>query len=95
VFEFEAALWEWESKAAWYFVTVPEDVSELIAAQTAGPRRGFGSVRVQVTVGSSTWTTSVFPQSESNYVLPVKKAVRVKESLVADEPVAVSLSLID
>ncbi|WP_370027863.1 DUF1905 domain-containing protein [Planotetraspora sp. GP83] len=28
-----------------------------------GPRRGFGSMRVRVTVGGSTWKTSIFPDS--------------------------------
>ncbi len=83
VFEFEATLWEWKNNPAWVFLTVPEDVTELIAAQSATqPRRGFGSVRVKVTIGTTTWKTSVFPQTEDNYVLPIKKAVRTKESLV-------------
>jgi hypothetical protein len=96
VFDFVAPLWRWESNAAWHFVTVPEDISELIAAQTTGPRRGFGSVRVKVTIGASTWSTSVFPDNASQcYVLPVKKAVRVKESLEVDQPAVVLLTLID
>jgi hypothetical protein len=37
-----------------------------------GLRRGFGSVRVRATIGSSTRTTPIFPGSQSGYVLPVK-----------------------
>ncbi len=96
VFEFDAVLWKWDARDAWYFVTVPDDVSAIIEAQTAGPKRGFGSVRVKVTVGGSTWATSVFPDSKSQcYVLPVKKAVRVAEALEEDGPVSVTLLVVD
>jgi hypothetical protein len=77
-YDFAAPLWRWEAKdeatsGAWFFVSLPFDVSDEIDA-TAGPGNGFGSVRVEVTVGTSTWRTSVFPSGErKTYVLPVKK----------------------
>lgn len=93
---FTAPLWQWEARAdSWWFVTVPADVSDDLADLPLPPR-GFGSIRVRVTVGSTTWQTSVFPSDrESGYVLPVKKAVRTKESLEADGPVAVTLETVD
>ena len=46
------------------------------------PPRGFGSVRVEVTLGETTWRTSVFPEAASGcFVLPVKKAVRRAEGV--------------
>jgi hypothetical protein len=93
---FEAVLWRHEGNAAWHFITVPSDATEMIQDSSAArPPRGFGSVRVRVTIGSSTWDTSVFPESKEHYVLPIKKPVRVKEGLEAGSPVAVSLELID
>lgn len=82
-FEFAAELFEWDAKqdASWVFATVPADVSEDVRDMEL-PRKGFGSVRVTVRVGSSEWATSIFPDSKSGcYVLPVKKAVRIKERL--------------
>ena len=81
--EFEALLWEWESSpegTPWVFVTVPADETDEIRLRS-GPPRGFGSVRVEVTVGASTWRTSVFPDTARGFVLPVKKQVRRAESL--------------
>lgn len=98
-YDFAAPLWRWtakdeESSGAWFFVSLPFDVSDEIEA-TAGPGKGFGSVRVEVTVGSSTWRTSVFPSSEhKTYVLPVKKAVRVAEGLDEGTEATVRLSLV-
>jgi hypothetical protein len=95
-FEFTAGLWRHTGEAAWYFVTLPHDVAEDIDEITADTRRGFGSVRVEVTIGSTTWSTSIFPDTKSeSYVLPVKKAVRVVEGLEDGSPVAVRLALVD
>ncbi len=81
---FEAELWIWDvaTKGSWFFVTVPEDVSDGLRFE-AGEPRGFGSVRVEATIGTSTWRTSVFPSTDQAgcYVLPVKKAVRVREGI--------------
>src|SRR5712672_2775237 len=62
---FDAELWEWDARRAdsWIFVSLPAEASEDVRELADGPRRGFGSVRVQVTVGGSTWKTSIFPDS--------------------------------
>ena len=91
---FSAELWEHHGEGAWHFVTVPPELSEEIRHRS-GPRRGFGSVRVQVTVGGSTWSTSVFPSKPDAFVLPVKRAVRDKEGLAAGDVVDVRLELAD
>jgi hypothetical protein len=60
------------------------------------PPRGFGSVRVRATVGGTTWTTSVFPDSTRGaYVLPVKKAVRRAEGLDEGDPADVVLEVLE
>ena len=95
-YDFSAELWEWSSKASWFFVTVPVDISDEIAARMEGFERGFGSVRVRARIGGSEWATSVFPDSKRQaYVLPVKKAVRVAESIAPGDAVTVHLELID
>lgn len=92
---FTAPLWAWSGEAAWYFVTVPGELSDDIRDRPRMPR-GFGSVKVRVTVGGSTWETSVFPDSKAGaYILPVKKAVRVAEGLDEGAPVQVRLELIE
>jgi hypothetical protein len=74
---FDATLWR---DRAWHFVTVPEDVSDEVEERFGATAGGFGSVRVEVTVGASTWRTSIFPSMQQRaYVLPVKKAVRDAE----------------
>ena len=75
---FDAELWGWDARRAesWIFVSLPAEASEEIRDLAAGPRRGCGSLPVQVTVGVSTWTTSIFPDSvRGGYVLPIAKFV--------------------
>lgn len=94
-FTFSAQLWEWEGKAAWCFVTLPLDVSAEIREVPRMPR-GFGSVRVSVTVGASTWQTSIFPDTKVKaFILPVKKAIRVAEGIELHDRVEVALELLE
>lgn len=94
VFRFQAEVWEYEGQGAWHFVTVPLDVSEVIADLSAPFRRGFGSVRVSVAIGRSKWKTSVFPSSQLGlYILPVKKSVRSAEDLVDGSTADITLTL--
>jgi hypothetical protein len=98
VIAFDAQLWTWDARRAdtWTFVTLPTEKSDEIRDLAAEPRRGFGSVRVRVTVGGSSWTTSVFPDSASgSYVLPIKRAVRNAESLDIGDIATVTVELID
>ncbi len=92
-FDFVARLWEWQAQDGWYFVTVPEEASADIRELPRLPR-GFGAVRVRVTVGTSTWMTSIFPDSSRGaYVLPVKKSVRVAERLTEGDELRVLLEV--
>jgi hypothetical protein len=98
IVDFEAELWRWNARQAdsWVFVSVPDEASAEIRDRSEGPRRGFGAVRVRVTIGASTWTTSIFPDSARGcYVLPVKRAVRVAEELDVGDVAPVTIELID
>lgn len=76
-------------------VTLPEDLSETIRL-TSGPPKGFGSIRVAVTVGATSWRTSVFPDTNSLCcVLPMKRAVRNAEDLEDGDLVTVTLQSLD
>ena len=92
---FEAELWLWQARVdSWTFVSVPTEYFDEIQDATAGPRRGFGAVRVAVAIGDTRWRTSIFPDGSSRtYVLPIKRAVRTAEGIEAGDTVTVDLEL--
>lgn len=94
-YRFEGELWRWKARTdAWFFLTVPEDAGDEIRSIVGDLAGGFGSVRVRVTVGSTTWLTSIFPDSGStSYSLPMKAAVRKAEGLEEHEIVTAEIEL--
>jgi hypothetical protein len=95
---FDAELWIWDARRgdSWTFVSLPIEASAEIRDLATGRSRGFGSLRVRATVGGSTWTTSIFPDSKRDaYVLPIKRGVRRAEALDAGEVATVTVELID
>jgi hypothetical protein len=94
IYRTRAKLWRWNGgKASWFFLTLPAAVSKDIRLVDSGPRRvGFGSLRVEASIGASTWQTSIFPSAGLNaYILPVKAAVRKAENMVEGKSVRVQL----
>ncbi len=99
---FTGPLWRWNGNGGgtWHFVTIVGTAGEALAAtalmrKLEGLGRGWGSLRVSVTIGETRWQTSVFPQKREGgapeWLLPVKAAVRKAEDLVAGEPVSLTL----
>ena len=94
---FTSLVWIWKGSDAagrWFFVTVPEDQSAEFKAHAFGNPRGFGSVKVEATIGDVTWRTSVFPLNSGGYLLPLKAEVRRKAEIGAGDEVRVELELL-
>jgi hypothetical protein len=92
-FTFTAPLWEPPNEAPWVFMTLPKAAAAEIADEV--PRRpGFGSIKVTATIGTTAWSTSLFPSKElSSYVLPVKRAVRSREGLEVGDAASVTIRI--
>jgi len=54
---------------------------------------GWGSIPVNVTIGKTTWRTSMFPIKKDNYFIPIKKSVRVKESVAVGDTVTIKYTV--
>lgn len=96
IYLFDAELWLWDARPSdsWTFVSLPEEASAEIREVAGALPRGFGSVRVTVTIGATTWKTSIFPDAKAGvYVLPLKKAVRKAEGVEAGDTATVRVEL--
>ena len=77
-----------------HYLSVPDEMSGEIRAHSLEMPRGFGSVRVEVTLAGITWRTSVFPVKSGGYFLPVKVDVCRKTGIAEGDEVSVKLELL-
>lgn len=89
-----ARLWEWEGKGAWHFITIEKSQAETIKKDWHWQRRGFGSIPVKVQINDALWSTSIFPEKEGTYLLPIKKIVREKEHIKKGDTITIQLQVL-
>lgn len=95
VFKVQSKVWRYPGMAGWHFFSVPKKESKEIKERFGAKQRGWGSLPVLVTIGKTSWNTSIFPDSkEGGYILPLKAIVRKKENLYEGDKVTVTLSVI-
>lgn len=92
----QAEVWLYPGKAAWHFVTLPTDDAQDIDYHFSHVKRGWGSLPVTVTIGKTTWKTSIFPDKKTgSYLLPLKADVRKKEDIEEGQTITFSLQIED
>jgi len=93
-FAFTTELFELNVEPTWVMATVPDDISDEIA-DLVPDRAGFGSVRVEVTLGELHWKTSLFPSAQRKaYVVPIKKAIRTSAKVDTGDTVDLSVRVV-
>jgi hypothetical protein len=90
--EFSGEVWFWRGPSPYHFVSVPEDESAQLRATSAKVTYGWGMIPVEVRIGSTRWTTSLFPK-DGGYVVPLKDLVRNAERIDVGDTVTVRLAV--
>jgi uncharacterized membrane protein YoaT (DUF817 family) len=94
-FDISAEVWLYPGKAAWHFVSVPLAESAEIRSLFGHLARGWGSLRVEVRVGRTSWKTSIFPDKKNAvYLLPLKADVRAKEGIRAGQKISLQIRVL-
>jgi len=91
-FEFSGDVWEWRGPAPYFFVTVPDDESQAIQDVASAVTYGWGMIPVEVGLGDTEWTTSLWPK-DGRYVVPLKDWVRQAEGIEKGDLITVRLTL--
>lgn len=91
--EFIGELIEWRGPAPYHFIRVPPDVADELHSLAPVLSYGWGVIPVTVRIGSSEWTTSLFPK-DGGYLVPIKDRIRFAEGLVLADVVSVELAII-
>jgi hypothetical protein len=87
-------VWLYPGNGGWHFVSIPPDTTQDIDFYFSHAKKGWGSLPVTVTVGSTTWTTSIFADKKTaTYLLPVKADVRKAEGITAGDDISLTMEL--
>ena len=78
-------------RALIHLVTLPDETSDFLNDLPLA-RGGFGSIKVEAGVGTTTWKTSVFPDGETFLLLIAKKLI-LKENLEVGKLIEVTLEI--
>jgi len=90
-FEFEGPVIEWRGPAPFYFVRIPAEESADIKFAAKGLEY-WGQVPVIVRIGSTEFTTALFPK-DGHYLIPLKVVVRKEAGIEPDQLLDVGLSV--
>jgi hypothetical protein len=85
-------IWYWRGPAPHHFVTVPPDAAAQLRVVSPLVSYGWGMIPVRVTLGRSTFETSLFPK-DGGYVVPLKTTVRDAERLAPGDTVTMQLRI--
>jgi hypothetical protein len=91
--EFGGEAIEWRGPAPFLFVAVPDDLSTEIKAISNYVTYGWGVIPAVVRIGSTTYTTSLFPKN-GLYLVPLKKRVQTAEGIKVGDRVEVHLEVV-
>jgi hypothetical protein len=89
LYKMKARVWLYPGEtASWHFITLPQKNSTDIKAKYGAKKRGWGSLPVTVTIGKTSWETSIFPDKKSGgYLLPLKADVRKREGITQGDTI--------
>jgi hypothetical protein len=90
--EFSGVVWFWRGPSPYHFVTVPEEESAELRETSGLVTYGWGMIPVAAGIGSTRWTTSLFPK-DGGYVVPLKDGVRDAEGIGVGDTVTVRLTV--
>ncbi len=91
-FQFDATVIYWRGPAPFFYAPVPQAEAEEIRRASRLVSYGWGVIPVEVKVGGTAFTTSLFPK-DGTYLVPLKAAVRKAEAITVDDVIRIELTL--
>ena len=89
---FDGQLIYWRGPSPYHYVAVPPDGAELLHMVAPAATYGWGVIPVTVTIGRTTFPTSLF-RRHGGYLVPVKDAVRRAERIELGDTVDIELTI--
>lgn len=93
-YTFKSKVTVYPGMAAWRFLGLPAKEAGEIKEKYGKSAKGWGSLPVSVTIGETTWETSIFPDKKSgSYLLPLKGKIRKAESITDTDTVTFTVRM--
>ncbi|ADG73219.1 Domain of unknown function DUF1905 [Cellulomonas flavigena DSM 20109] len=84
----------WRGPAPYHFVVLPEPEAERLRAVASRVTYGWGCIPATVTLGGTTFTTSIFPK-DGGFRVPLKTAPRRAEGVEPGDDVTLVVVVTD
>jgi hypothetical protein len=91
-FEFSGVIFTWRGPSPYFFVAVPAGESDAIKAISSAVTYGWGVIPADVSIGKTSFKTSLFPKN-GDYLVPLKDKVRKAENLAEGDTVTIRLRI--
>ena len=88
-------VWRWKGNGGWHFATLPVKQAAEIRRRFGASARGWGSIKVRITIGDTEWATSLFPASKTkSYLFAIKADVRKAEAIGDGDTITATLHIL-
>ena len=87
---FRSTVIEWRGPAPFFYAPIPPRHTAAVRHAARLASYGWGVVPVEATIGSTTFTTSLFPKDDG-YLLPLKVAARKPTGITVGDTIEVTM----
>jgi hypothetical protein len=74
--------------STWFYVRVPQNQTKKFSG-----RLGWGLIPIEVSLGKTTWQTSLLPKGDKNFFIALKAEVRRKERVKLGDKISLTYKL--
>ncbi|WP_223266624.1 DUF1905 domain-containing protein [Luteibaculum oceani] len=93
-YAFSSTLWKSSEAGAWYFVSLPDELSKEIRTHSQWMEEGWGRLKAEASIKDVKWSTAIWFDSKKNtYLLPIKAEIRKKLNLTDGVHLDIELNL--
>lgn len=83
-FEIHGIVELFEGNAAWHYIRVPREISQMLF----GTEKGM--FPIIATVGQSSWKTSLLPMGDGSHFIALKRSIREAEKIALGQKIHVT-----
>lgn len=95
MYKVRTKVWLYQGIGGWHFANLSVKQSNAIRTLFSIEARPFGSIPVSVTIGTTQWRTSLFPDKKSkSYLFAIKAEVRRKEHIADGDTIIATVQIL-